>query len=162
MRQAARMIGLFFWIFLLTQSGVTGADLFQWTDANEVIHFTDNLHNVPQSVRDSAKLVIRKDYLVSSKPSHELNVTAEPIPPDVKADTQKGSGTESEQSEPISITYSPQEVNIVVVNSNVRRPKIRACSANHNCRPIFRPAFNNRQYIHPSVFDGGSRQYIHP
>ena len=76
MRQAARMIGHFFWFFLLKQSGVAGADLFQWTDANEVIHFTDNLYNVPQSVRDSAKLVIRKDYLVSSKPSHEVNVSS--------------------------------------------------------------------------------------
>ena len=162
MRQAARIIGHFFWIFLLMQSGVAGADLFQWTDANEVIHFTDNLYNVPQSVRASAKLVIRKDYLVSSKPSHEVDVTAEPVPPDVKADTQKGSRAESEPSGPISITHSPQEVNIVVVTSNARRPKIRPCDSNQNCKPSFRPDFNSRQYIHPSVFDEGSRQYIHP
>jgi hypothetical protein len=28
--------------------------------------------------------------------------------------------------------------------------------------PVFQPSFDDRRFIHPSVFDGGSRQFIHP
>jgi len=33
-----------------------GADLFQWTDAVGVVHFTDSFNSVPESMRDSRGL----------------------------------------------------------------------------------------------------------
>jgi len=39
-----------------------GADLFQWTDAVGVIHFTDSFNSVPESMRDSPRLIIRPGF----------------------------------------------------------------------------------------------------
>ena len=41
---------------------VRAADVYQWTDSRGVIHFTDDLYAVPESIRRSEQLVIRKDF----------------------------------------------------------------------------------------------------
>ena len=130
-----------------------GAQLFQWTDNRGVIHFTDNLHSAPASLRASPLLIIREDIDIrgvnSSEPVWAPDVpevvsSPEPEPPKVA---------------PPVIHYSPQDIAIVVINNIVRRPRDRFCLV--ECpRPVPRFNFEDRRYIHPSVFNGGSRQYI--
>jgi hypothetical protein len=142
-------------LFLSVQASEAGAQIFQWTDAKGVIHFTDNPHSIPESVRNSSALIVRKDLDSTSNSSIG---TAEPFaalpnpsatnPPDIDA-------TEAAPT----VIYAPQEVNIVVVDSHSRRPQSHACQFGANCKAAFRPQLTDRRYIHP---DGGSRQYIHP
>jgi hypothetical protein len=162
MRRAKRIIGHFLAVFLLMRSSVAGADLFQWTDPSGVIHFTDNPYALPESVRNSAMLVVRKDFLISSGSGPETTPTVESIPLTGKPEAKKDPELDSKLPGVTAVTTSPQEITVLIVNSNVRRTKIKPCGSSHNCKPGFRPDFNNRQYIHPSVFSGGSRQYIHP
>ena len=149
-------------IFVALESAVAAADLFQWTDPSGVIHFTDNPYTVPESVHKSGRLLVRKGFLVNSQAFNEISVPPAPVQPSVNAETKDDSAADSKQSEPTSLTYSPQEINVVIVNTNIRRPKLKSCGAGQSCKPRFRPDFNDRQYIHPSVFNGGPRQYIHP
>jgi len=57
---------------------------------------------------------------------------------------------------PLIIYYNPQYFQIVVVNSFARPAK------KEKSRGVFRPSFDDRRFIHPSAFDGGSRQFIRP
>lgn len=142
-------------LLLSVQASEAGSQIFQWTDAKSVIHFTDNPHSIPESVRNSSALIVRKDLDTKSNSSFD---TAEPFaalpnpsatnPPDIDA------------TEPApTVIYAPQEVNIVVVDSHSRRPQSHACQFGANCKAAFRPRLTDRRYIHP---DGGSRQYVHP
>jgi Domain of unknown function (DUF4124) len=152
----------FITMFAVLQSAAFGADLFQWTDASGTIHFTDNPYAVPESIQRSGKLLVRKDFLVNANPIGTVSLPAEPVQPKLNSETRYDSVSDSKQSEPASFTYSPQEINIVVVNQGVRRHKSRACGAGQGCKAGFHPDFNDRRYIHPSVFNGGTRQYIQP
>jgi hypothetical protein len=76
MPRAKRIIGHFLAVFLLMRSSVAGADLFQWTDPSGVIHFTDNPYALPESARNSAILVVRKDFLISSGSGPEITRTS--------------------------------------------------------------------------------------
>jgi hypothetical protein len=151
-----------FVLLLSLQPAVGGADLFQWIDANGVIHFTDNPYAVPESIQHSGRLLVRKDFLVDSQPANDMLIPGVPVQPILSAETKKDFASDSKQPEPTSVTYSPQEINVVIVNSNVRRSKPRSCGAGQSCKPGFHPDFNDRQYIHPGVFNGAVRQYIHP
>jgi hypothetical protein len=146
-------------LLLLPTSG--RAEFYQWTDGRGVIHLTDNLHSVPESVRRSPGLVIRKD--IDTSRSGEIllipdeNLVFEPFPQ--PQDRGVVAPPEPEKAAPpLNIFYSPQQI-IVVTNNIVRRPK--ACIP--EC-PRVAPRFNfeDRRYIHPSVFDGGPRQYVQP
>ena len=53
-KTAISLLGL----FLLIHSLALGADLFQWTDARGVIHFTDSFDSVPEFMRQSASLIV--------------------------------------------------------------------------------------------------------
>jgi hypothetical protein len=147
-------------LLLWLQSSVDGADLFQWTDGGGVIHFTDNLHKVPESIRKSDRLLVRKGFLVNDPAGDETKLPDAPVNPSFNA-AKDNSAAEPQQPEPSSLSDAPQEINVVVENSTARRTKIRSCHM-PNCKPGFHPHFNDRQYVHPSVFNGGARQYIHP
>jgi hypothetical protein len=152
----------FITIFAVLQSAVSGADLFQWTDASRTIHFTDNPYAVPESIQRSGKLLVRKDFLIDAAPFSTISIPAEPVQPKLNLETRYDSASDSKQPEPTSLTYSQQEINIVVVNQSVRRPKSRGCGAGQSCKAGFHPDFDDRRYIHPNVFNGGTRQYIRP
>lgn len=47
--------------FLLGSSVSLTAEFYRWVDQNGVVHFTDNLHNIPQKHRDGATRIKRKD-----------------------------------------------------------------------------------------------------
>jgi hypothetical protein len=125
---------------LLAGSVVTAADLYQWIDSNRVIHFTDDPYVVPESIRNSEQLLVRRDFLADSEPSND-------VPTSVESQTKMDSEVIS-KPESTSIIYSPQEVTIVVATSNVqvRHVKARPCSAAQRCG--FVHDFSRRQPVH--------------
>ena len=137
-------------------------EVFQWIDSRGVIHFTDNLHSVPEALRGSLELIIREDFDTragsSEKGVAEEEPVLEPKAPEV-VNLPEPEATKAPQ--PI-IHYNPQHFNIVVVHSIVRRPKEKRCLIPEGCKPAFRPNFDDRRYIHPSAFNGGPQQYIQP
>ncbi|MGH7824043.1 MAG: DUF4124 domain-containing protein [Candidatus Binatia bacterium] len=159
MKVTVKRLALAVTLTLLTSSPSLADEVYQWTDVNGVVHFTDSLDSVPKSARKSSSFVARKfmnyqttapnitEVVQSSPAGRDTEQTLEPLPA---------------QPEPVPVVYAPQEVMIVVVNSGNRQPKRHSGKADAHRKPAFRPDFNNRQYIHPSVFNGGSRQYIHP
>ncbi len=49
-------------LLLLFGSSVSlTAEFYRWVDQNGVVHFTDNLHNIPQKHRDTATRIQRKE-----------------------------------------------------------------------------------------------------
>jgi Domain of unknown function (DUF4124) len=147
---------------LVMDSPTLAADLYQWADSKGVIHFTDSLNNVPAAVRDSNGLAVRRNFMIDSEPANaamppsSLNpVEIQPVP------TSESEAPSSDPQRPV-INYAPQNTVIIVVNSSPHRPNRKLCGGATHCFPVFRPDFNDRRYIHPSVFNGGSRQYIHP
>ena len=54
---------------LLMESSIASAQIFQWTDVKGVIHFTDNPYSIPESIRNSSALIVRKDMDTNSHPS---------------------------------------------------------------------------------------------
>jgi hypothetical protein len=145
-------------LFVSMPSNIAGAQVFQWTDPKGVLHVTDNPHSIPESVRNSSLLIVRRDWHSQSGPAAK---SSDPLPALVQSNQTDESETYAMPTPPPVITYAPQELNIVVVN-RARPHKKNPCRAVAECRSVFRPDFTNRRYIHPSVFDGGSRQYIHP
>jgi len=149
---------------LLSFPSFLRAELFQWTDGRGVIHFTDHLESVPEPLRNSPRLIVRQDLakgeVSSTAPTPPVLTTGEPV-----AQPKAIEEIEPEPAKviPQVVHYQPQYSTVVVVNTIVHQPrKKKFCAIPEGCPPAFRPNFNDRRYIHPSVFDGGSRQYIHP
>jgi Domain of unknown function (DUF4124) len=46
---------------LLMETSIASAQIFQWTDVKGVIHFTDNPYSIPESIRNTSALIVRKD-----------------------------------------------------------------------------------------------------
>lgn len=142
------------------------AQVFQWTDLRGVVHFTDNPAAIPNSLKGSPRLIIRTDWKIDhtvrenpparQRAIEERHVEAAPFP----APGPAKAGT-VESPAPV-IQYSPQHVTIVVINRAVRRDKKSGCLLPEGCRGVFRPSFEDRRFIHPSAFDGGTRRFIRP
>lgn len=157
-----KKLGFLFWMLLMFPAPLS-AQLFQWTGPTGVVHFTDDWHSVPDSLKDSPDLIIRQDFNLgerSAATSASDIAKQEPVlhPPDVVMAPEP---QPAKASEPI--IYNPQYFNIVVLNPIVGRSKKDNCGVGH-CQPtpVFRPNFNDRRHIHPSVFTNGPHQYIHP
>jgi len=152
------MVGLLSWFLLLLPVTSLRAELYQWTDARGTVHFTDNLHTVPELLRNSPHLIIRQDSWSEKSPLS--STPPETLPPEEALSPKE---VEPAKAAPQIVHYNPQQTTIVVVNSIVHRPRRHPCPGAVRCQPqVFRPNFEDRRYIHPSVFDGGSRQYIQP
>jgi hypothetical protein len=87
-KTAISLLGL----FLLMHSLAFGVDLFQWTDARGVIHFTDSFDSVPELVRQSASLIVRPGFFSpadqsKSRPSFPERLSAT-RPPEPNQDSQ--------------------------------------------------------------------------
>lgn len=161
-----QMLGTLLGTVFLLSPALSHAEVFQWTDARGVIHWTDNLHSVPDSLRGSPGLIIRQDLDVK-RASWEIFDQAEyrnteAISPPKTAEIHRPTEPEQKTAAPPTIQYSPQFTNVVVINSTVLHPKKHRCPSSQGCQGTFRPNFDDRRYIHPSVFDGGSRQFIQP
>jgi Domain of unknown function (DUF4124) len=146
---------------LLLQASIGSAQIFQWTDAKGVIHFTDNPYSIPESIRNSSSLIVRKD-LDTRSASSPTTFEARSVPENPRVTSPSDADADAWQTATTVTTHAPQELNIVVVNSDLRVPDIRPCKFGSDCKPVFRPDFTDRRYIHPSVFDDGSRQNIRP
>jgi Domain of unknown function (DUF4124) len=99
---------------LLMETSIASAQIFQWTDVKGVIHFTDNPDSIPESIRNSSALIVRKDM---DTKSHCWVTTFDPLP---AAEISSATNLLDADPKPIAttvVTYAPQEV-IVVVNSN--------------------------------------------
>jgi clan AA aspartic protease (TIGR02281 family) len=46
---------------LLGPAGLYGAEFYRWVDENGVVHFTDNLHNIPEKQRPTASRIQAKE-----------------------------------------------------------------------------------------------------
>lgn len=155
LKRLARAIGL----ALTLSSPASAAEVYQWTDLNGVVNFSDNLDLVPQSARSSSSFVVRQDLVTVASSTVEVSpIAPEPL---TKPEAERTAEVMPTPAEVTPVFYAPQELTIVVVNS-FRHPKKHGCGGGGPCKRVFRPDFNDRQYIHPSVFSGGSRQYIHP
>jgi hypothetical protein len=147
-------------IWLVLAAPVFATDLYQWTDARGVIHFTDHLNNVPAAVRASGSFTVRQNFL---KPSEAGPPAPVPALPSLEIPAQPASERvlPNNVEHVTTVHHQPQEITIIVVTSQPVRRANRCIG--DRCAPAFRPDFNDRRYIHPSVFDnGGSRQYIQP
>lgn len=155
-----RAIG--FWL-LATTAPVFGADLYQWTDGRGVVHFSDNPQAVPKKIRDSAEVKVRKDFF-SAAPEF---FTAPKKPLEVPLSASKADAPGAQEpaaTAPAPGIDAPPVTTVVVINNAGHQHRL---ARHHPCRgepcaPAFRPDFNQRQYIHPSAFSGGARQYIRP
>lgn len=148
-----------------TLSRPAWAQVFQWSDARGVIHFTDNASAIPESVKGSPQLIIRTDMNLrsdgfDSAPAQERAVEQPAFEPEATPTPAPSTAEPAKSPAPI-IHYNPQNYTIVVINSVVRKPK-KECLLPEGCKPVFQPSFDDRRFIHPSVFDGGSRQFIQP
>ena len=163
-----KIVQFLFGTLLFLPAGLLRAEVFQWTDSRGVIHFTDNLHSVPEFVRRSSHLTIRGDSDIgrsfSEIPIPSETAQQEPVSEAKAEEMLSPQGPEPAKVPPLVVHYNPQHTTIVVVNSIVRQPSKRSCEATaQSCPPSgFRPSFDDRRYIHPSVFDGGPQQYIQP
>lgn len=46
---------------LMSAAALSAADYYRWVDQNGVVHFTDNLHNIPESQRGQAGRIISNE-----------------------------------------------------------------------------------------------------
>ena len=56
-------------VFVSSPVSSHSADLFRWVDESGAIHFTDNLHNVPEKHRTGATRIKARETLRSQEPS---------------------------------------------------------------------------------------------
>lgn len=159
-------LGTILWLCSLFSPLPSSAEVYQWVDARGVIHLTDNLDSLPDSMRGSSGLIVRRDLdRPGTSPvtfDQAENVPVEPpAPPTVPELDRPPEGGEKPAPPPV-VYYNPQYTNIVVVNPVVLHPKKHHCPKLMGCQGTFRPNFEDRRYIHPSVFNGGSRQYVRP
>jgi len=64
-------------LFLLVETSIASGQIFQWTDVKGVIHFTDNSDSIPESIRNSSTLIVRKDMVSNS---HSSVTAIAPLP----------------------------------------------------------------------------------
>jgi len=148
------MVGLLLWV-----SPTLSIEVYQWTDPSGVINFSDNLNSVPEALRESPQLIVRRDLFV-----HEI--LAVPAAQQVYPQ-ERSFEPPAPRSHPVDyappIIYSPQTTtNIIVVNSGIGRVRRRPFPVHRRHGPSFARKFKGRQYIHPEAHSGRRRQYIHP
>ena len=160
------MFGMIVWMLTLHSPALSGAEVFQWTDSRGIIHMTDNLHSVPEPLRNSPTLMIRQDLDLKTSPGaadYPEIASEEPLSRPKAPEAANPSEPELKTAAPPNIHYSvQQQTTIVVVNSVVRHPRKHSCPGSEGCQGVFRPNFDDRRYVHPGVFNGGARQYIQP
>jgi uncharacterized protein DUF4124 len=132
---------------LCTQMGIAGAEIFQWTDARGILHFTDNPYSIPETVRNSSMLIVRNDLHPAGSSSSE---SAEPVAPSATSSQAEEAGSDASRPPSHVITYAAPEANIIVVSRNTRVKK-NPCVLVHDCRAAFRPNGAKHPYIHTSA-----------
>lgn len=141
-------------------------DVFRWVDSRGVIHFTDNYESIPPAFRNLPNHIVRyhfaEEQYTDAATARSISEPAQQEGHDVKAvaDVDVREQTQHYVADRSGFV-EPAEVSVIVVNNFARHGKKFHCRGSA-CQARFKPNFNDRQYIHPSVFNGGSRQYVHP
>ena len=165
-----KLMKITFVLYLLVNISTSYAagEVYQWTDTRGVTHFTDNLQSVPETLRDSSDLIVRRDlpkgpsFRPSNRPAAAYD---EPVagPQLVKDPGQ--SRPEPEKTGP-TIIYNPQNItqitNIVVVRPTVVHVRRRPSGFPLKSKQKPRRDFEDRRFIHPSVFTGHPGPHIRP
>jgi len=138
------------------------ADLYQWTDAQGVVHFSDNPQAVPKEMRGSAQVKVRKDFFTITLKAAPAPATQAESSTTSASNPHASANVHPAPETPLQVIYAPQESTVVVINNGGHRAKHHHYQPCHGCAPAFRADFNDRRYVHPSVFSGGARQYIRP
>ncbi|MGH7833759.1 MAG: DUF4124 domain-containing protein [Candidatus Binatia bacterium] len=125
------------------------AEIFQWTDSKGTIHFTDDYYRVPPSLKGSGRLIIRRD-LPSGGPA--FRVGEEEAGLDAAKTQEPPLEQELGPAPAAVVSYDSHDIQ-VVVNSFGSLSSSKHCLATERCRPRARFDFNDRRYVHPSVFD---------
>jgi hypothetical protein len=138
-------------IFLLLALGLSApaqAEIFQWTDSKGTIHFTDDYDRVPPSLKGSDRLIIRSDLPSGAPtfPAREEEARRDAFKP------QQPLEPESSSAPATGVFHDSQDIQ-VVVNSFGSLNSGKHCLVPKSCRARARFDFNDRRYIHPSVFD---------
>lgn len=135
-------------------------DIFQWVDSREVVHFTDDYSRIPASVRKMPDRIIRHTFAESEQEAAPVKKTPTVENTDYDRAHKKDPYAPNETSfnEVAEDPISTGNVTVIVVNNSSQNKPCRG----HGCSARFQPHFNDRRYIHPDVFNGGTRQYIHP
>jgi Domain of unknown function (DUF4124) len=140
--------------FLLMRSLALGADLFQWTDAAGVIHFTDSFNSVPESVRPSPSLIIRTGFFSPAAPLAVKQLSIEQ-PEAIMSEPACDSQLIANNSGPTLVPDAPQKT-IVVVNSIAQRPIKPLPCLGGSCNHVFHHRFNDPRHVHQRPFGVGT------
>jgi hypothetical protein len=146
-------------IFLLLALGLSmpaQAEIFQWTDSNGTIHFTDDYERVPPSLKGSDRLIIRSD-LPSDGPA--FRVGEEEARLDAAKTEEPPLQQESSPAPAAVLSHDSGDIQIVVNSFGSLRAG-KHCLA-ERCRPRARFDFDDRRYVHPSVFDNTLQPRVH-
>jgi Domain of unknown function (DUF4124) len=150
-----RLLLLLFPLWLLaTVSPAHAGEVYQWFDSTGGIHFTDDYYATPVALRGTPDLIVRTD-LGRQQFVEPQTVSGTAVQQRWVTNTEN-QGQSSRYADLNSDNFEPAQNVIVVVNDSL---PTNPC--HHGCRVRFKPDFNDRQYIHPSVFNAPARQYIH-
>jgi hypothetical protein len=143
-------------LLALGLSAQAQAEIFQWTDSKGTIHFTDDYDRVPPLLKGSDRLIIRSDLPSGSPtfPAREEEARLDAIKP------QEPPEPESSPA-PAAGVYNDSRDIQVVVNSFGNLNGGKHCLVPKSCRSQARFDFNDRRYIHPSVFDKRPKPRVH-
>jgi clan AA aspartic protease (TIGR02281 family) len=67
-------------LLLIISSHVEGADFYRWVDQNGVVHFTDNLQNVPEKQRQRATRIQNREARRAAEPPQPAALSKASIP----------------------------------------------------------------------------------
>ena len=148
-------IFLFLLGVLATVSPAHAVEVYQWFDSTGGIHFTDDYYATPVALRGTPDLIVRADLDSKERFVNAKTISATPIQ-ERWAGTTDNYEQSSQYADLNSDSFATPQNVIVVVNDSL---PIKPCL--HGCGARFKPDFNDRQYIHPSVFNAPARQYIH-
>jgi hypothetical protein len=125
------------------------AEIFQWTDSKGTIHFTDDYDRVPPSLKGSDRLIIRSDLPSGGS---TFRVGEKEAGFDAAKTREPPLEHEPGPAPAAVVSYDSHDIQ-VVVNSFVSLRAGKQCLVPERCRPRARSDFNDRRYVHPSVFD---------
>src|SRR3990172_11850834 len=71
---------LSFFLLCLSTGLPAAAEYYRWVDQNGVVHFTDNLHNIPEKQRGGANRIEAKESPKTAEPTPKITATKASIP----------------------------------------------------------------------------------
>src|SRR3972149_9298180 len=67
-------------LLFLCSGLLSAAEYYRWVDQNGVVHFTDNMHNIPEKQRGTADRIQAKESPKAAEPANRGAVTKASIP----------------------------------------------------------------------------------